>query len=77
MELNRAILRFVLLQRKHPDRPILLEADTALIQWDTYRTLFSLMALHDPVRFSSIVRGLLNIQQHEGKLARLHGGTVQ
>lgn len=24
------------------------------------------MALHDPVNFSRIVRGLINIQQHEG-----------
>lgn len=24
------------------------------------------MAMHDPVRFSLIVRGLINVQQHEG-----------
>lgn len=27
------------------------------------------MALHDPVNFSRIVRGMLNIQQHEGELS--------
>lgn len=37
------------------------------VQWDTFRTLYPLMALHDPVTFSLIVRGMLNIQQHEGK----------
>ena len=35
-------------------------------QWDTFRTLYALMALHDPATFSLIVRGMLNIQQHEG-----------
>ena len=36
------------------------------LQWDTYRTLYPLYSLHDPVRFAQIVRGLINIQQHEG-----------
>ena len=38
-----------------------------IAQWDTFRTLYPLMALHDPVTFSLIVRGMLNIQQHEGR----------
>ena len=39
---------------------------TYAIQWDTYRTLFPFMALHDPATFARIVRGMINIQQHEG-----------
>jgi hypothetical protein len=26
------------------------------------------MSLHDPERFAQIVRGMINIQQHQGKL---------
>ena len=29
------------------------------LQWDTYRTLYPLYSLHDPVRFAQIVRGLI------------------
>jgi putative alpha-1,2-mannosidase len=35
-------------------------------QWDTFRTLYPLMSLHDPVRFADIVRGMIDIQVHEG-----------
>ena len=35
-------------------------------QWDTFRTLYPLMSLHDPEEFARIVRGMINIQQHEG-----------
>lgn len=38
-------------------------------QWDTFRTLYSLMALHDPVNFAKIVRGMIDIQKHEGMLS--------
>ena len=37
-----------------------------LAQWVTFRTLYPLMSLHDPVNFARIVRGMINIQQHEG-----------
>lgn len=36
-------------------------------QWDTYRTLYPFLSLHDPVNFARIVRGMINIQRHEGK----------
>jgi putative alpha-1,2-mannosidase len=36
------------------------------IQWDTYRTLYPLYSLHDPENFARIVRGMINVQQHEG-----------
>ncbi|KIP07755.1 glycoside hydrolase family 92 protein [Phlebiopsis gigantea 11061_1 CR5-6] len=49
--------------------------DSFYCNWDTYRTLYSLMALHDPVDFSRIVRGMLNIQQHEGWLPECRGAT--
>lgn len=35
-------------------------------QWDTYRSLYPLMSLHDPVTFSRIVRAMIDIQKHEG-----------
>lgn len=40
---------------------------TPRAQWDTYRTLYPLMSLHDPEVFARIVRGMINIQQHEGR----------
>ncbi|EIM87038.1 glycoside hydrolase family 92 protein [Stereum hirsutum FP-91666 SS1] len=49
--------------------------DSFYCNWDTYRTLYPLMAMHDPVRFSLIVRGLINIQQHEGWLPECRGAT--
>ncbi|GJE96620.1 glycoside hydrolase family 92 protein [Phanerochaete sordida] len=50
--------------------------DSFYCNWDTYRTLYSLMALHDPEDFSRIVRGLLNIQQHEGWMPECRGATA-
>ncbi|KAF9229643.1 glycoside hydrolase family 92 protein [Gyrodon lividus] len=46
-------------------------------QWDTYRTLYPLMSLHDPEEFARIVRGMINIQQHEGWLPECRGATTQ
>lgn len=74
MELHGALLRLFLLQCACSVFPSVLRGfreygGTQLClptQWDTYRTLYSLMALHDPVNFARIVRGLINIQQHEG-----------
>lgn len=37
-------------------------------QWDTYRTLYPLFSLHDPVNLARIVRGMIDIQRHEGRL---------
>ncbi|KAK0440865.1 glycosyl hydrolase family 92-domain-containing protein [Desarmillaria tabescens] len=42
--------------------------DSFYCNWDTYRTLFPLMSLHDPERFSDIVRGMIDIQKNEGWL---------
>lgn len=42
-----------------------LDADS-YSQWDTYRTMFPLMSLHDPATFARIVRAMIDIQQHEG-----------
>ncbi|KAH8104929.1 glycoside hydrolase family 92 protein [Phellopilus nigrolimitatus] len=47
------------------------------IQWDTYRTLFPLMSLHDPETYSRIVRSFIDIQQHEGWLPECRGATVK
>ncbi|KAF9243817.1 glycoside hydrolase family 92 protein [Melanogaster broomeanus] len=52
-------------------------SQTKLYQWDTYRTLYSLMSLHDPEDFARIVRGMINIQQHEGWLPECRGATTQ
>ncbi|KAJ3558216.1 hypothetical protein NM688_g1058 [Phlebia brevispora] len=51
--------------------------DSFYCNWDTFRTLYSFMALHDPVTFSRIVRGMINIQQHEGWLPECRGATAQ
>ncbi|KAH9903165.1 glycoside hydrolase family 92 protein [Cubamyces lactineus] len=51
--------------------------DSFYCNWDTYRTLYSLMALHDPATFARIVRGMLNIQQHEGWLPECRGATAK
>ncbi|KAJ7274823.1 glycosyl hydrolase family 92-domain-containing protein [Mycena rebaudengoi] len=40
--------------------------DAFYCNWDTYRTLFPLMSLHDPANFARIVRGMIDIQKHEG-----------
>ncbi|KIY53187.1 glycoside hydrolase family 92 protein [Fistulina hepatica ATCC 64428] len=50
--------------------------DSFYCNWDTYRTLYSLMSLHDPVSFSRIVRGMINIQEHEGWLPECRGATT-
>ncbi|KAL4242836.1 Peptide-N(4)-(N-acetyl-beta-glucosaminyl)asparagine amidase [Abortiporus biennis] len=51
--------------------------DSFYCNWDTYRTLYSIMALHDPEDFARIVRGMINIQQHEGWLPECRGATAQ
>ncbi|PIL28602.1 hypothetical protein GSI_08644 [Ganoderma sinense ZZ0214-1] len=51
--------------------------DSFYCNWDTYRTLFPLMALHDPTTFARIVRGMINIQQHEGWLPECRGASVK
>ncbi|KAF9259619.1 glycoside hydrolase family 92 protein [Marasmius fiardii PR-910] len=51
--------------------------DSYYCNWDTYRTLYPLMALQDPVRFSKIVRAMIDIQKHEGWLPECRGATVQ
>ena len=38
-----------------------------MLQWDTYRTLFPLMTMHDPYTMAKVVRGMIDIQKHEGK----------
>ncbi|KAH7915153.1 glycoside hydrolase family 92 protein [Hygrophoropsis aurantiaca] len=49
--------------------------DSFYCNWDTYRTLYPLMSLHDPVEFARIVRGMINVQQHEGWLPEGRSGT--
>ncbi|PCH36943.1 glycoside hydrolase family 92 protein [Wolfiporia cocos MD-104 SS10] len=49
--------------------------DSFYCNWDTFRALYALMSLHDPVDFSRIVRGMINIQQHEGWLPECRGAT--
>ncbi|KAF5320469.1 hypothetical protein D9611_010776 [Ephemerocybe angulata] len=51
--------------------------DSLYCNWDTYRTLYPLMSLHDPVTFANIVRGMIDIQRHEGWLPECRGATVQ
>ncbi|KAF5372699.1 hypothetical protein D9615_009852 [Tricholomella constricta] len=50
--------------------------DSLYCNWDTYRTLYPLMSLHDPVAFSRIVRGMIDIQKHEGWLPECRGATA-
>ncbi|KAF5328370.1 hypothetical protein D9619_013241 [Psilocybe cf. subviscida] len=50
--------------------------DSLYCNWDTYRTLYPLMSLHDPVTFSRIVRGMIDIQRHEGWLPECRGATA-
>ena len=38
-----------------------------MLQWDTYRTLFPLMTMHDPYTMAKVVRGMIDIQKHEGR----------
>lgn len=51
--------------------------DSLYCNWDTYRTLYPLMSLHDPITFANIVRGMVDIQRHEGWLPECRGATVQ
>ncbi|EIW86530.1 glycoside hydrolase family 92 protein [Coniophora puteana RWD-64-598 SS2] len=51
--------------------------DSFYCNWDTFRNLYPLYSLHDPERFAEIVRGMINIQQHEGWLPECRGATVQ
>ncbi|KAH9922159.1 glycoside hydrolase family 92 protein [Amylocystis lapponica] len=51
--------------------------DSFYCNWDTFRTLYPLYSLHDPVDFARIVRGMINIQQHEGWLPECRGATVK
>ncbi|KAJ2924654.1 hypothetical protein H1R20_g12427, partial [Candolleomyces eurysporus] len=51
--------------------------DSLYCNWDTYRTLYPLMAMHDPVTFSKIIRGMIDIQKHEGWLPECRGATVK
>ncbi|CAA7263424.1 unnamed protein product [Cyclocybe aegerita] len=50
--------------------------DSLYCNWDTYRTLYPLMSLHDPVTLAKIVRGMIDIQKHEGWLPECRGATV-
>ncbi|KAL0946279.1 hypothetical protein HGRIS_012530 [Hohenbuehelia grisea] len=50
--------------------------DSFYCNWDTYRTLYPLMSLHDPAIFSRIVRGMVDIQRHEGWLPECRGATA-
>ncbi|KAH9033368.1 glycoside hydrolase family 92 protein [Lactarius pseudohatsudake] len=49
--------------------------DSFYCNWDTYRTLYPLYSLHDPERFAQIVRGMIDIQKHEGWLPECRGAT--
>ncbi|KAK7027970.1 hypothetical protein VNI00_015053 [Paramarasmius palmivorus] len=51
--------------------------DSLYCNWDTYRTLYPLMSLHDPETFSRIVRGMIDIQKNEGWLPECRGATTQ
>ncbi|OJT03621.1 hypothetical protein TRAPUB_5649 [Trametes pubescens] len=51
--------------------------DSFYCNWDTFRTLYPLMSLHDPENFARIVRGMINIQQHEGWLPECRGATAK
>ncbi|KAH9835013.1 glycoside hydrolase family 92 protein [Rhodofomes roseus] len=51
--------------------------DSFYCNWDTFRALYSLLSLHDPLNFARIVRGMINIQQHEGWLPECRGSLTQ
>ncbi|TDL23291.1 glycoside hydrolase family 92 protein [Rickenella mellea] len=51
--------------------------DSLYCNWDTYRTLFPLMSLHDPLTYARIVQSFIDIQQHEGWLPECRGAAVQ
>ncbi|KAF9259596.1 glycoside hydrolase family 92 protein [Marasmius fiardii PR-910] len=50
--------------------------DSYYCNWDTYRTLYSLMALQDPASFARITRAMIDIQKHEGWLPECRGATA-
>lgn len=66
MEFYGTLFRFLILQCAFffVNEHVFLK--TSSYQWDTFRTLYPLYSLHDPQTFSRIVRGQINIQQHEG-----------
>ncbi|EPS96935.1 hypothetical protein FOMPIDRAFT_62080 [Fomitopsis schrenkii] len=51
--------------------------DSFYCNWDTFRALYALLSLHDPLNFARIVRGMINIQQHEGWLPECRGALTQ
>ncbi|KAI0767764.1 glycoside hydrolase family 92 protein [Fomes fomentarius] len=51
--------------------------DSFYCNWDTYRTMFPLMSLHDPATFARIVRAMIDIQQHEGWIPECRGATLK
>ncbi|KAL1746800.1 glycosyl hydrolase family 92-domain-containing protein [Schizophyllum fasciatum] len=51
--------------------------DSFYCNWDTYRTLFPLMTMHDPYTMAEIVRGMIDIQKHEGWLPECRSSTTQ
>ncbi|KAK2466575.1 hypothetical protein APHAL10511_001437 [Amanita phalloides] len=51
--------------------------DSFYCNWDTYRTLYPLMSLHDPVTYSRIVRGMIDIQKNEGWLPECRSSLSQ
>ncbi|VDB96722.1 unnamed protein product [Peniophora sp. CBMAI 1063] len=51
--------------------------DSFYCNWDTFRTMFPLMSLHDPQRFADIVHAMIDIQQHEGFIPECRGATQQ
>ncbi|RDB16520.1 hypothetical protein Hypma_002899 [Hypsizygus marmoreus] len=50
--------------------------DSFYCNWDTYRTLYPLLSLHDPITFAKIVRGMVDIQKNEGWLPECRGATA-
>ncbi|KAF5364126.1 hypothetical protein D9756_000963 [Leucocoprinus leucothites] len=50
--------------------------DSFYCNWDTYRTLYPLMSLHDPTTFARIVRGMIDVQKNEGWLPECRGATA-
>lgn len=49
--------------------------DSYYCNWDTYRTLYSLMSLHDPITFAQITRALIDVQRNEGWLPECRSST--
>ncbi|KDQ19392.1 glycoside hydrolase family 92 protein [Botryobasidium botryosum FD-172 SS1] len=51
--------------------------DSLYCNWDTYRTLYPVYALHDPLTFARVSAGLIDIWRNEGWLPECRGATVQ